>query len=64
MTEAASPTIPTGHEVLQVRHYEAGPPEGLELVREKNIKYKFSVSEGHFIKNMSIMWIPILNFAV
>lgn len=35
MTETASPKIPTGHEVLQVRHYEAGPPEGLGLVSEK-----------------------------
>lgn len=31
MTEVAS-LVPTDHRLATVRHYEAGPPQGLELV--------------------------------
>lgn len=32
MTDVAS-LVPSDHRLTNVRHFEAGPPEGLELVR-------------------------------
>lgn len=32
MTEVASLNMPPDHRITAVRHYDAGPPTGLELV--------------------------------
>lgn len=36
MTEVAGLLLPPDHRLTSVRRYEAGPPEGLELVKNFN----------------------------